>query len=303
MLRKDFIKSISILGAASYFSNSLAYAVDIDISPNPIKIKKGLGYYMIKEELSVLDKFKLVKDLGFDGIEFNSPLEIPIQELLNARDKTGIEIPSTVNKDHWGKPLSDPDPAVRNFTIESVAKSLQQTKELGGDTVLVVPGVVSDTVSYKTAYENALDSIKRLIPHAEKTGIKIGIENVWNNLILSPIEAKDFLDKINHPLVGWYFDLGNILRYGWPEHWLEILGDKVFKLHVKEFSKKIMNEQGLGKGFGIELTEGDVNWSKVMKAINEIDYKGEYMTLEVGSGDRNFLKKVSEQLDRIIQMK
>ena len=301
MLRKDFIKSISILGAASYFSNSLAYAVDI--SPNPIKIKKGLGYYMIKEELSVLDKFKLVKDLGFDGIEFNSPLEIPIQELLNARDKTGIEIPSTVNKDHWGKPLSDPDPAVRNFTIESVAKSLQQTKELGGDTVLVVPGVVSDTVSYKTAYDNALDSIKRLIPHAEKTGIKIGIENVWNNLILSPIEAKDFLDKINHPLVGWYFDLGNILRYGWPEHWLEILGDKVFKLHVKEFSKKIMNEQGLGKGFGIELTEGDVNWSKVIKAINDIDYKGEYMTLEVGSGDRNFLKKVSEQLDRIIQMK
>lgn len=301
MLRKDFIKSISILGAASYFSNSLAYAVDI--SSNPIKIKKGLGYYMIKEELSVLDKFKLVKDLGFDGIEFNSPLEIPIQELLNARDKTGIEIPSTVNKDHWGKPLSDPDPAVRNFTIESVAKSLQQTKQLGGDTVLVVPGVVSDTVSYKTAYDNALDSIKRLIPHAEKTGIKIGIENVWNNLILSPIEAKDFLDKINHPLVGWYFDLGNILRYGWPEHWLEILGDKVFKLHVKEFSKKIMNEQGLGKGFGIELTEGDVNWSKVMKAINDIDYKGEYMTLEVGSGDRNFLKKVSEQLDRIIQMK
>lgn len=301
MLRKDFIKSISILGAASYFSNSLAYAVDI--SSNPVKIKKGLGYYMIKEELSVLDKFKLVKDLGFDGIEFNSPLEIPIQELLNARDKTGIEIPSTVNKDHWGKPLSDPDPAVRNFTIESVAKSLQQTKELGGDTVLVVPGVVSDTVSYKTAYDNALDSIKRLIPHAEKTGIKIGIENVWNNLILSPVEAKEFLDKINHPLVGWYFDLGNILRYGWPEHWLEILGDKVFKLHVKEFSKKIMNEQGLGKGFGVELTEGDINWSKVMKTINDIDYKGEYMTLEVGSGDRIFLKKVSEQLDRIIQMK
>ncbi|WP_156308340.1 sugar phosphate isomerase/epimerase family protein [Sphingobacterium endophyticum] len=301
MLRKDFIKSISILGAASYFSNSLAYATDI--SSNPVKIKKGLGYYMIKEELSVLDKFKLVKDLGFDGIEFNSPLEIPIQELLNAREKTGIEIPSTVNKDHWGKPLSDPDPAVRNFTIESVAKSLQQTKELGGDTVLVVPGVVSDTVSYKTAYDNALDSIKRLIPHAEKTGIKIGIENVWNNLILSPVEAKEFLDKINHPLVGWYFDLGNILRYGWPEHWLEILGDKVFKLHVKEFSKKIMNEQGLGKGFGVELTEGDVNWSKVMKTINDIDYKGEYMTLEVGSGDRIFLKKVSEQLDRIIQMK
>ena len=299
MHRKDFIKSMGILGATIVGSNAIANT--LSLTSNPLKIKKGLGYYMIKEDLSVLDKFKLVKDLGFDGIEFNTPLDISIKELLDARDKTGIEIPSTVNKDHWGKPLSDPDPAVRKYTIESVAKSLQETKELGGDTVLVVPGVVSDSVSYKTAYDNALDSIRKLIPYAEKTGIQIGIENVWNNLILSPIEAKDFLDKINHPLVGWYFDLGNILRYGWPEHWLEVLGNKVFKLHVKEFSKKVMNEQGMGKGFSVELTEGDVNWAKVMQTIKSINYQGQYMTLEVGSGDRTFLKKVSEQLDKIIQ--
>ena len=299
MQRKDFIKSLGILAATSLSSNVIGNT--FKVNSNSLKIKKGLGFWMIKEELSLLDKFKLVKDLGFDGIEFNSPLDLPLKELLEARDKTGVEIPSTVNKDHWGKPISDPDPAIRQFTIDSMARSLEQTKELGGDTVLLVPGVVSDTVSYKTAYDNALDSIRKMIPHAEKTGVKIALENVWNNFILSPIEAKDFLDKIDHPLVGWYFDLGNILRYGWPDHWLEVLGDKVFKLHVKEYSKKIMNEQGLGKGFNVELTQGDVNWSQVMKTIKDINYKGQYMTLEVNGGDRTVLKKLSEQLDTIIK--
>ena len=299
MQRKDFIKSLGILAATSLSSNVIGNT--FKVNSNSLKIKKGLGFWMIKEELSLLDKFKLVKDLGFDGIEFNSPLDLPLKDLLDARDKTGVEIPSTVNKDHWGKPISDPDPAIRQFTIDSMARSLEQTKELGGDTVLLVPGVVSDTVSYKTAYDNALDSIRKMIPHAEKTGVKIALENVWNNFILSPIEAKDFLDKIDHPLVGWYFDLGNILRYGWPDHWLEVLGDKVFKLHVKEYSKKIMNEQGLGKGFNVELTQGDVNWSQVMKTIKDINYKGQYMTLEVNGGDRTVLKKLSEQLDTIIK--
>ncbi|WP_313512811.1 sugar phosphate isomerase/epimerase family protein [Sphingobacterium sp.] len=299
MQRKDFIKSLGILAATSLSTDVIGN--NLKVNANSPQIKKGLGYWMIKEDLSLLDKFKLVKDLGFDGIEFNSPLDIPLKDLLEARDKTGIEIPSTVNKDHWGKPISDPDPAVRQFTIDSMVKSLEQTKELGGDTVLLVPGVVSDAVSYKTAYGNALDSIRKMIPHAEKTGVKIALENVWNNFILSPIEAKDFLDKINHPLVGWYFDLGNILRYGWPDHWLEVLGDKVFKLHVKEYSKKIMNEEGLGKGFNVELTQGDVNWSQVMKTIKDINYKGQYMTLEVNGGDRTVLKKLSEQLDTIIK--
>ncbi len=299
MQRKYFIKSLGILAATSLSTDVIGNA--LKVNANALQIKKGLGYWMIKEDLSLLDKFKLVKDLGFDGIEFNSPLDIPLKDLLEARYKTGIEIPSTVNKDHWGKPISDPDPVVRQFTIDSMAKSLEQTKELGGDTVLLVPGVVSDTVSYKTAYGNALDSIRKMIPHAEKTGVKIALENVWNNFILSPIEAKDFLDKINHPLVGWYFDLGNILRYGWPDHWLEVLGDKVFKLHVKEYSKKIMNEEGLGKGFNVELTQGDVNWSQVMKTIKDINYKGQYMTLEVNGGDRTVLKKLSEQLDTIIR--
>ncbi len=266
------------------------------------KLKIGVGYGMIKEELSLLDKCKLVKDLGFDGIEFNSPVEFTIKEILKAKELSGIEIPSLVNKDHWAKPLSDPDASVRQFTINSVAQSLQEVKELGGDTVLVVPGVVNEKVSYETAYKNALDSVRKLIPAVEKTGMKIGLENVWNNFILSPLEAKMFVDEIDHPLIGWYFDIGNVLRYGWPEHWIETLNKRIFKLHAKEFSRAKMNDEGLWKGFNVDLLAGDIDWSKVMQTVRDVNYKGEWLTVEVSAGDRTHLKKLATQLHTIVSM-
>lgn len=302
MDRKDFIRSSSLLiGGAIVNSSVGATPFSLGTSSNN-RLKKGVSYYMIKEELSLLDKFKLVKDLGFDGVEINSPDNFDFKELINARDKTGIEIPSTVNKDHWAKSLSDANPSVRQFTIDSIAKSLQETKELGGDTVLVVPGVVNDKVSYKQAYDNALDSIRKLIPYVEKTGVKIGIENVWNNFILSPLEAKTFLDTIDHPLIGWYFDIGNVLRYGWPEHWIEVLGQRIVKLHAKEFSREKMNNEGLGKGFNVELLAGDIDWKLVMKMVRDIGYKGEWITSELGGGNKGYLEKVADQMNKIVSL-
>src|SRR5690606_1374293 len=276
MDRKSFIKSAGLIAGATLTGSTMQAATQLFSSgiENPQKLKKGLGFDMIKEDLSLLDKFKLVKDLGFDGIEFNTPLDLNIKEISEACSTAGLAVPSVVNKDHWTKPLSDPDPSVRAFTIDSVAKSLQEVKDLGGDTVLVVPGVVDEKVSYGQAYANALDSVRKLIPHVEKTGMKIGLENVWNNFILSPIEAKMFLDEIDHPQIGWYFDIGNILRYGWPEHWIEVLNKRIVKLHAKEFSRKKMNDEGLWKGFDVDLLAGDIDWKKVMQTLREVNYKG-----------------------------
>ena len=304
MNRKNFLKSAALLAGSTFVAPHVQAAAKTQVAGKPAagKLKKALGFDMIKEELSLVDKFKLVKDLGFDGIEFNSPVAHTIKELLQAKSASGIEIPSLVNKDHWSKPLSDPDPAVRKFIIDSVSTSLQEVKELGGDTVLVVPGVVNEKVSYKTAYANAQDSVRKLIPAAEKTGMKIALENVWNNFLLSPLEAARFVDEINHPLVGWYFDIGNVLRYGWPEHWIEVLDKRIFKLHIKEFSREKMNNEGLYKGFNVELTEGDINWALVMKKVREVQYKGQWITSEIAGGDRTRLKTVAEQMDKIISL-
>ena len=301
MNRKDFIKSMAIMAGAAAISPSTASASMFQEKPkNKIMMKKSLGIGMIKEDLSLVDKFKLIKDLGFHGVELNSPLDMKISDVLSAKEKAGIELPSVVNKDHWSKPLSDPDPQIRLQCIESVAKSLEEVKELGGDTVLVVPGVVNEKVSYEQAYYNSQNAIRELISYAEKTGMQIALENVWNNFILSPIEAKRFVDEINHPLVGWYFDIGNILRYGWPEHWIKTLNSRIMKLHAKEYSRELMNTKGIWDGFKVDLLKGDNNWPVVMKTVSEINYSGGWLTAEINGGDRNYLKEISTQMDKII---
>ena len=308
MNKRDFIKTaaaiagvstISPLAKASNFTSSPKAEVKIE-STNKVTLKKGLVFGMIQEDLPLVDKFKIAKDAGFDGVELNSPSEFNINDILEAKAKAGIELPSVINKDHWSKPLSDPDPKVREECIQSVAKSLEEIKLLGGDTVLVVPGVVNEKVSYEQAYNTSLESVRQLIPYAEKTGMQIALENVWNNFILSPVEAKRFVDEINHPLVGWYFDAGNILRYGWPEHWIKTLNHRIMKLHIKEFSRELMNSKGLWEGFKVDLLKGDNNWPVVMKAVSDIKHKGGWLTAEVSGGDRNHLKKIATEMDQII---
>lgn len=300
MNRKDFIKSAVAIAGAAAVTPFASASVSQSKPKKKVTLKKSLGLGMIKEELSLTDKFKLVKELGFDGVELNSPVDFNMSEILDAKSKSGIELPTVVNKDHWSSPLSDPDPAVRKKCIDSVIKSLQEVKEMGGDTVLVVPGVVNEKVSYEQAYITSQQSIRELIPYAEKTGMQIAVENVWNNFLISPVEAKRFIDEINHPLVGWYFDIGNVLRYGWPEHWIKTLNSRIMKLHIKEFSRELMNSKGLWEGFNVDLLKGDNNWPVVMKAVREINHQGGWLTAEVNGGDRNHLKQISAQMDEII---
>ena len=315
MNKRDFLKSAAVIAGATTVSplfssgmksSSIASGLTTASanmnmqSTGKVTLKKSLGLGMITEDLSLSDKFKLAKDLGFDGVELNSPVDFTLDEINKAKANSGIETPTVVNNDHWRVPLSDPDPEVRKNCIASVAKSLEEIKELGGDTVLVVPGVVNDKVSYEDAYYRSQNSIRELIPYAEKTGMQIGLENVWNNFLISPVEAKRFIDEINHPLVGWYFDIGNVLRYGWPEHWIKTLNHRIMKLHIKEFSRELMNSSGLWEGFKVDLLKGDNNWPVVMKAVSDINHQGGWLTAEVSGGDRNHLKKISEQMDEII---
>lgn len=286
--------------AATALSFGVSEAFSAGTSPMapPPFVKKSLKWGMIKEDLSILDKFKLLKDIGFDGVELDSPNDLPMKEILNARDKTGLELPGTVNSFHWKSPLSDKDPAKRKATFDSMVQALRDTKAYGGTTVLLVPGVVNAETSYQEAWDRSIAEVKKLIPYAEETGIKIAFENVWNNFILSPIEAARYVDEFNHPLIGWYFDVGNILRYGWPAHWIEVLGKRIFKIDIKEYSLKKMNEEGLWKGFGVELLEGDCNWPAVNAALQKVGYSGWY-SAEVPGGDRKRLAVIKQKMDEI----
>jgi hexulose-6-phosphate isomerase len=304
MNRKEFIlkstgaiASAAILGAGSY---SAASAATAEKKLAKMSIKKSLKWGMVKDDLSIMDKFKLVKDLGYHGIELDSPNNLDKKQVLEARDKTGLEIPGVVNSVHWESPISHADPKVRQACTDSMKTALQDCKDYGGTTVLLVAGVVNDTISYEDAYRRSIDEIRKMIPWAYETGVKIAIENVWNNFLISPLEAARFIDEINDPMVGWYFDIGNILRYGWPEHWIHTLNRRIMKLDVKEYSRKKQSDEGMWKGFDVELLEGDNNWPVVMRALEDINYQGGWMSAEVPGGDRKRLADISERMDRII---
>jgi hexulose-6-phosphate isomerase len=301
MKRKEFLKLTAGATAGSFFVSPIVSAANNSFAKS-VPMKKSLKFGMVKEDLSVLDKFKLLKDLGFDGVELDSPNELNKAEILDARDKTGLMIPGTVNSFHWKYPLSDPDASVRKKCVESMKTALRDTKEYGGNTVLLVAGVVNENIAYDDAYNRSQEEIRKLIPVAEETGVKIAIENVWNNFLISPMEAARYIDEFESDMIGWYFDVGNIVRYGWPEQWIRILGKRILKLDIKEYSREKQRNEGIWAGFDVKLGDGDCNWPVVMKALEEIDYQGGWGSAEVPGGDRERLQEISSRMDKIFKV-
>ena len=162
--------------------------------------------------------------------------------------------------------------------------AIRDCARYGGSTVLLVPAVVSKEVSYRDAYERSQAEIRKVLPLAKELGVKIALENVWNNFLLSPLEAARYVDEFESEWIGWYFDVGNVVNYGWPEQWVEVLGERILKLDVKEFSRTKRNDEGLWKGFGVKLLEGDCDWPAVMKALDGVGYEG-WATAELAGGD------------------
>lgn len=300
MQRKEFIKaSAGLVGLSLVNPLSMTGATSKSAFLKP-NIKICLKYGMVKGNMSIVEKFQMLKDIGFDGVEMDSPNDLNNDEVIEASKKTGLEIPGVINSVHWKSPLSHPDEKVRAKCVEAMKTSLNDCKAYGGTTVLLVPGVVNNEVSYDEAYKRSQEEIRKLIPYAEETGIKIAIENVWNNFLISPVEAARYIDELDSKMVGWYFDVGNIVRYGWPEQWIRILDKRIMRIDAKEYSRKKQSDEGIWKGFEVELMEGDCNWPAVMEALDDIGFHG-WASAEVPGGDRKRLEDVSKRMQKIFK--
>jgi L-ribulose-5-phosphate 3-epimerase len=280
MNRRQFTKSTLV--ASALVSTASFPGISSIFYPATRNLKKGIMWGSIGIGQTIMEKFQAVKNAGFDGVEVNSHLDR--NEVLKARDATGLAIPSVCDAMHWKLALSDPDPAIREQGVAALKLSLEDAAAYGADTVLLVPGRVNDIVSYDDCWNRTVAELKKVIPVAINLKVKIALENVWNNFLISPMEAASFVDQFKTPYVGFYFDIGNVLVYGWPEQWIKILGRRIAKVHIKEFSRKIADKQGKGAGFGVKLQEGDVNWSAVMNALDSIGYSG-WTTIEQPGGD------------------
>ncbi|TMV51578.1 sugar phosphate isomerase/epimerase [Paenibacillus mesophilus] len=233
--------------------------------------------------------FDISRKAGFDAVELNVYPSAPdsvgftldttpqeADEIAKLAEKNGLKLRSISTGLQGKTPMSSPDPSVREQGRAVVIKQLELAERVGADTVLVVPGFVNAATSYDDCYDRSRAELEKLIPEAEKRGVKIAVENVWNKFLLSPLEMKRYVDDLNSPNLGVYFDVGNIILYGFPQHWIRILGSRIFKVHVKDFKAAVGN----GGGF-VPLLAGDVNWPEVIKALKEVGYN-DTLTAEIG---------------------
>jgi L-ribulose-5-phosphate 3-epimerase len=289
MNRRDFLQSAGTLAAVASLTSPTA-------RPATRTIRKGIMYETIRMPGSVAEKFQAVKAAGFEGVEPMSHMNQA--EVQDALKSSGLSPASVCCATHWKKPLSDPSAAVRDEGRAGLEQALRDAKAYGATSVLLVPAVVNKQVSYTDAYTRSQAEIRKVIPVAKELGVKIAIENVWNLFLLSPLEAARYVDELGDP-VAWHFDVGNVINYGYPEQWVRILGKRIAKLHIKEYSRKKRDKTGPGSGFDVPFLEGDNDWPAIMKALDEIGYSGWGIAEQPGATSVEGMKDLSDRMTRI----
>ena len=275
-------------------------------------MKKGINMWSFPGGMTIEACMRLAKKAGFDGFEpafnENGPISMEsgdaeLREYKAMAEDIGIELSSLASGLYWSYPLSSNDPAIRAKSADIVKRQLKAASALGVDCILVVPGAVGADfipglvpVPYDVAYDRALEGLRELAPYAEDVGVTIGVENVWNKFLLSPLEMRNFIDAVGSPRVQAYFDIGNVILTGYPEHWISILGERIARCHCKDFRRSV------GTIFGfVDLLAGDVDYPAVMDALRKVGYDG-YITAEMGAYQHysdQIVYNTSAAMDRI----
>lgn len=300
MTRRGALRAAVATAACSMIKGTAASA---DPTGGALRLKKAVKIGMVGGEakgLPLAEKFALLKRIGYDGVELDSPNTHGAEAVLEAIDKSGLPVHGVVDSVHWNLTLSHPDLAVRKQGLDGLLTALRDAKAYGATTVLLVPAVVSKEVSYADAYSRSQEEVRKAVPLAEELGIRILFENVWNNFLLSPLETARYIDGFESEMVGAYFDVGNVVRYGWPAHWVAALGKRIGKLDIKEFSREKMMKEGLGKGFDVEIGDGDCDWPEVRAELKRIGFADGWATAEVSGGGEERLTAILERMRKVL---
>jgi len=290
--RRDFLK-ISAMGAAATLLPQNGFASSpATISAQGGSLKKAVLISMLPRQMSYHDRFKLAVDVGFEGIEMQTITDQKeADQIKEASDKVKLRIHSVMNMGHWEWPFSSPNPEDVKKSVERMEISLRNAKLWGADTVLLVPGVVRPDTTIPQAWQRSQPHIKKLIPMAKELGVVIGIEPVWNKFLLTPYDTAKYVDEFKSPWVKAYFDVGNVVMYGFPPEWIRALNKRIVKFHLKDFDTKTRQF--------VPLREGSIDWKEVRNAIGEIGFSG-YLTVELPGGDEAYLREVSRRVDLIL---
>ena len=291
MHRRSFLQLTTAAAAAAILPAA-------DAAPKR-NLRKAIMYSTIGVKGTPLEKFRAMKEAGFDGVEPMGGMNR--EDVVAALKETGLKAASVCCHTHWVKPLSAPDEATRKIGLDGLIHSLQDAQAYGATSVLLVPGVARNGVTYEQCFERSIAEIRKAIPVAKETGVKIAIENVGNDFITTPQQAVQYLDAINSEWVGWHFDIGNAGRYGPAEAWIPVLGKRLVRLHIKEFNTKAMEAGNARKGSGFKLWEGDTNWPAIMTALDQIGYTGWAISEQPGAQAATVddARDLARRMDRI----
>jgi L-ribulose-5-phosphate 3-epimerase len=257
--------------------------------------RKAVVVSMLPEKLPWPERFRVARDAGFEGVELHTVTDPKDADAIKAAAaSTGLVVHSIMNSDHWKYPLSSADPAVVAKSVAGMEISLRNAAFFGADSVLLVPAVVNPETGYEDAWRRSQKVIReKILPLATELKVVVGIEEVWNKFLLSPLELARYVDEFKSPYVKAYLDVGNMLFYGYPQDWVRTLGKRIWRVHLKDF--KLARDEGrfLWKNLG----EGDVDWPAVRKAFADVGYTG-WMTCEVEGGDAAYIKDLASRVDR-----
>ncbi len=280
--RRDFLK---VAGAAAGLA-ALSPAINAGAEETlKGKIKTAVGYDMIRIDGSPTDKLSLVKSLGIAGVELSINAKVDRDELRKASDATGVAVHGIVH----------------GWSLDKIPESIDIAKKLGANTVLIAVPQVKEDFAYDEAYTKSQAVYREVIPYAEKQQVYLLLETVWNNFLLSPLEMARYIDEMNSPWFQAYFDIGNMVKYGWSEQWIKILGKRIKKVHLKDYSRKIAETQGPWKGFDVEIGEGSNDWAAIRRELINIDYQG-WATAEVGGRDKDGLVQLAAEINKVMAL-
>jgi len=299
MGRREFITTSTLAaGAAAAVLTTSGASAAAAPKRNMIKSLK-MGMISSKDgdgnPISIDERFAIAKRAGFASVEPGTIYDDEtLSQYAKAIEKHEFPVDAIVCSKHWSKPLTDAEPAVYEQTMEDMRLSMKNAKALGGDMVLLVPAVVNPQTRYADAWTRSVERIKMLAEDAEKMDITIGIENVWNKFLLSPLEAAAFIDEIGSKRIQFWFDVGNVVQFAYPEDWIRTLGKRIARVDIKDFERKTNSF--------VELGKGDVDWPAVMTAFDEVGFEG-YIAAEVRGGDEAYLTEaVSKPMDGFVAL-
>ena len=295
--RRTFLKLLAAAVGTTAQAAAQPYTKPAPLRRGAPGIRKSTLISMLPRDRPYAERFAIAREAGFEAVEMLtiSPADEATQ-IRDAAQKAGIRIHSVMNADHWRLPLSSGDPEVVNGSVKGMETSLRNASLWGADAVLLVPAVVDAKTSYRDAWTRSQNVIReRLLPMARDMKIIIAVEEVWNKFLLSPLEFARYVDEFESPWVKAYFDVGNIVFYGYPQDWIRTLGSRIVKVHLKDFQFDRKNGRLLWKNIG----EGDIDWPEVRRALDESGYAG-YVTTEIDGGDLAYLKDVAARVDRFL---